>query len=392
MVMKITEKVLTKTRHQKSVEFSKDDLKKFFDEAIERLSKDLKISGFRPGKAPKNIARDNIKEESLREEAYSLAVRDAWLEIVKNLKITPIQDPEVNVLAFEEDKKGEIIFEYDIRPVVKVGKWEKIKTSDVKPTVIKDEEVEQVMKNLSKGHAKKVMTLDKAKKSNQLDIEFSGTIGGIRKDKLTSKHFPIILGESQLVPGFEQHLYGLKKGSETKFKITFPKDYFDKEMAKKEVEFSVKVEEVYIIEQPELDNKFAEKFGHKKLEQMRKAIREDLENRNVEEFDNRKKAKWLAEFEKLVTTEIPHSLSQKEVARSESRWREFLTKNNLEESDWLARQKTTLEQLRKDWEKAAVISVKIGLGLSQISSNQGRDLKDNDDFQDFLDELIKKTK
>ena len=79
------------------------------------------------------------------------------------------------------------------------------------------------------------------------------------------------------------------------------------------------------------------------------------------------------------------------MTRSESHWREFLKKNNLDESDWLARQKTTLEQLRKDWEKAATISVRIGLGLSQAAHDQGRDLKDNNDFQDFLDELIKKT-
>lgn len=389
--MKITEKILNKTRHQKTVEFSKDDLKRFFDQALKKLSKDLKISGFRPGKAPKNIARDNIKEESLREEAYSLSVRDAWLDIVKSLKATPIQDPEVNVLAFEEGNEGKIVFEYDVRPEVKVGKWEKIKIDGVKPTIIKDQEIEHVLKNLSKGHAKKVMTLEKAKKGNQLDIDFSGTIGGITKDKLTSKHFPVILGESQLVSGFEKHLFGLKKGDETKFKVTFPEDYFDVEMKGKEVEFTVNIEEVYVIEQPELDNKFAEKFGHKKLDQMRKAIREDLENRNVEEFDNRKKAKWLAEFEKLITTDVPQSLSQSEVARSESRWREFLKKNNLEESDWLARQKTTLEQLRRDWGKAASTSVKIGLGLSQLAHEQGRELKGNDDFQDYLDELIKKT-
>ena len=390
--MKITEKILNKTRHQKTVDFSTDDLKKFFDQALQKLSKDLKISGFRPGKAPRNMAKDNIKEESLREEAYSLSVRDAWLVIVKELKVTPIQDPEVNVLTFEEGKEGKIVFEYDVRPEVKIGKWEKIKTTDVKPTTIKDEEIEQVLKNLSKGHAKKVMTLEKAMKGNQLDIEFTGTIGGIRKDKLTSKHFPVILGESQLVPGFEKYLFGLKKGDETKFKITFPQDYFDKEMVGKEVEFSVKVEEVYTVDQPELDSKFAQKFGHKKLDEMRKAIREDLENRNVEEFDNRKKAKWLAEFEKLINTDIPKSLLDGEMTRSESHWREFLKKNNLEESDWLARQKTTLEQLRKDWEKAATISVRIGLGLSQAAHDQGRDLKDNNDFQDFLDELIAKTK
>lgn len=389
--MKATTKTLSKTRQQVLVEYSSNEVTELFEKAVERLAPGVKVAGFRPGKAPANIVRDNVKPEILREEAYSLAVGDAWNKVVKDLPVVPIQDPEVTILDFEEEKNGKIAFEFDVRPEVKVGKWEKIKTTDILPTVVAEKEVDDVLKSLSKGHAKRVITLDKAEKGNQLDIEFSGSMGGVKKDKLASKHFPIILGESTLVPGFEEHLYGLKKNDTKIFAVTFPKDYFDKELAGQEVEFEVRVEEVYTIEQPELDDTFAVKFGHKKLDQLKKAIREDLENRNVEEFEYRRKAKWLAEFEKLISTEVPKSLSEQEMNRSEQNWRQYLAKNNTKEGDWLARQNLTLEQLRKDWEKAAQASVKIGLGLSQLAKDQGRDLKSNDDFQSYLDELIEKT-
>ncbi|MEX2012667.1 MAG: trigger factor [Patescibacteria group bacterium] len=389
--MKTTTKSISKTREQITASFDKNEVDTLFDRAVVRLSASVKIAGFRPGKAPKNVIKDNLDPQALREEAYSLAVKDAWEEIVKELKVIPIQDPEVDILEFEEGKPGKIVFEFDIRPEIKVGKWENIKVKDVTSQKVDDKEVDDVLKSLSKGHAKRVITLEPAKTGNQLDIEFSGSVGGVTKDKLASKHFPVILGESKLVPGFEQHLAGLNRGDEKSFKVTFPKDYFDKEMASQDVQFKVKVEEVYTIEQPELDDKFAEKFGHKKLEQLKKAIREDLENRNQEDFDNKRKAKWLAGFEPLVSVEVPKSLLEAEMSRSEQGWRQYLNQHNIKDEDWLARQNLTLEKLRQDWAKAAESSVKIGLGLSQLAHEQGRDLKDNDDFQSYLDELIEKT-
>lgn len=389
--MKITEKKISKTRVQQTVEFTDEQVGEFFQRAVTRLSSSVKIPGFRPGKAPKNLVKENLDEENLREEAYSLAVSDAWKDIVKDLKVVPIHDPEVEIVEFAEGAAGKISFEFDIRPEVKVGKWESISTKSVKPTKIEDKEVEEVLQSLAKGHAKRVMTLEKAKKGNQIDVEFTGSIGGVRKDKLTSKHFPVILGESRLVPGFEEQLHGLKKGDVKKFSQTFPKDYFDKELAGAKVDFEIKVEEVYTIEEPKLDSKFAEKFGHKKLEEMKQAIRDDLESRNQDEFEQRRKAKWLADFEKLVETEVPQSLLLSEMSRSEQSWREYLSQHNIKEGDWLARHGLTMDKLRNDWEKAAKTSVTIGLGLSELANSQGRDLKTNEDFQNFLDELIEKT-
>jgi len=389
--MKITQKNLSKTRVEIAVDFTEEDVAKNYDRAVTRLSNTVKVRGFRPGKAPKNIIRENLDKDVLREEAYSLAVRDAWTDIVKDLKVVPIQDPEVEVLKFEENLVGKIVFTFDVRPKIDVGKWEKIKIKGLEAPKVELREVDEVLTSLSKGHAKKVITLEKAEKGNQIDIEFNGSVGGVRKDKLSSKHFPVILGESHLVPGFEEHLSGLKKGDTKKFTVEFPKDYFDKEMAGVEVEFDVTVEEVYTIEQPQLDDKFAEKFGHKKLEQLKKAINEDLENRNQEDFEQQRKAKWLAEFDRLIKADLPKSLIDQEVNRSEENWRKYLAQHNIKEDDWLTRQKLTLEKLRADWEKAANSSVRIGLGLSQLAHEQGRELKDSEDFQGFLDELIAKT-
>ncbi len=384
-------KALSKTRQQITVEYGQEEVTTLFEKALVRLAPGVKVAGFRPGKAPAHIVRDNVKPEILREEAYSLAVGQAWQDVVKDLKTAPIQDPEVTILEFEEGKAGKISFEFDVRPAVSVGKWEKISVKEVKPEPVEEKAIDDVLRSLSKGHAKRVITLEKAEKGNQVDIEFSGSVGGVKKDKLSSKHFPVILGESTLVPGFEDNLYGLKKSDEKTFTVTFPKDYFDKELGGQKVEFKVLVEDVYAIEQPELDDKFAEKFGHKKLAELKKAIREDLENRGQEEFEYRRKAKWLAEFEKLISTEVPKSLLEQEMNRSEENWREYLAGHNIKEEDWLARQNLTLEKLRADWEKAAQSSVKIGLGLSQLAKEQGKELKTNDDFQSYLDELITKT-
>ena len=401
--MKIDSKKLPQSRLQYTVQLTSEEVGHHFEHALTHLASAVKLPGFRPGKAPADLVREQIDAHSLREEASTLTVREAWQAITKELlrsnkateedgrNVVPIQDPEVELEEYDEGKAAKIVFEFDVRPEVKVGNWEKIRLDKTKEEAVADKEVEELINSLRQAHAKTVTKLTPAKLGDRVHVDFEGSLGGVRQDKLTSKNFPLIIGEARTIPGFDEQLIGLKKGDKKTFQLKFPKDHFDKTLAEKLVDFAAEVTEVFDVILPELNDEFAKGFGHTKAEQLKKAIREDIQNRKKDEQFVSQKARWLAEFEELVKCDTPESLLKAEVERSREAWRAFLQERHINEGEWLKSRQLTLEQLEKDWHKAAESSVKIGLGLAEVAKTQKRELKSNEEFQALLDELVKKA-
>ncbi len=389
--MQITHKSLPKSRTEYSVTLEEQETAEFFSEAVGRLSASVKVAGFRPGKAPANLVRGQLESGALREEAYSLAAQQAWSKIAEENKVLPIEDPKVEVEAFDEGKEGKIVFSFDVRPEVKLGDWKKIKIDQIKAEKISQAEVDDVLDSLSRANAKTVIKIEPAQIGDKLEISFTGSVGGVRKDRLVANKFAVTLGQGGVVPGFEENLIGAKRSEVKKFAVTFPNEHFDKELAGVDVDFEVTIDEVYKLILPERDDQFAIQFGHKTYAEFLKAVEEDLFKHKEDDHLVQKKAKWLAEFEKKVTTDIPQSLIEAEIGRSRQSWSSFLTERSLSAKDWLDRRQMTMEQLEADWQKAALSSVKIGLGLSEVAKGIGKELKSDVDYQELLDQLVNNT-
>lgn len=400
--MQITHKLLPQSRIEYTVVVDEPETAEFFTEAINRLSSSVKIAGFRPGKAPAELVRGQLEPGALREEAYSLAAQRAWSKIAEENTVLPIEDPKVEVEAFEEGKEGKIVFSFDVRPEVKLGDWKKIKISNEKTQAITKQEVDDVVESLARANATTVVKispggqgasakageLEPAEMGDKLEVSFTGSVGGVRKDRLEAKKFAVTLGQGGVVPGFEENLIGVKRGDVKKFSVKFPKEHFDKDLANKDVDFEVTIDEVYRLILPERDDKFASQFGHKKYDELLAAVEEDLQKHKEDDLLVQKKAKWLAEFEQKVATDVPQSLIDAEVGRSRQSWSSFLTERNLSAKDWLDRRGFTMEKLEEDWRKAASSSVKIGLGLSEVAKSLGKELKSDADYQALLDQLV----
>ncbi len=413
--MEIERQNLPKSRCQFVASLSPDEVATHFDYALKNLAASVKLPGFRPGKAPANLVKEQIDSAKLREEAYSLAVQASWREITKLLATSdwqssqnskqksqkpdarsqmlaiPIQDPEVELGEFEEGQPAKITFEFDVRPEVKVGDWQKIKLGKTKEEEVTDQDVDELIDSLRRAHAKMIAKLTPAKTGDKAHVNFEGSVGGVRQDKLSSKNFPLVIGQANTIPGFDEQVLGLKKGDKKKFQLKFPADHFDKGLAEKLVDFDIEVTEVFDVILPELNDEFAKGFGHNKAEQLKKAISLDISTRKKDDQFINQKARWLAEFEKLVKADLPESLIVAEVERSRLAWRAFLQERHLNEGEWLKSRVLTLEQLEKDWHKAATASVGIGLGLAEVAKNLGKELKSNEEFQELLDELVKKA-
>lgn len=389
--MLISYQRLPGSRLQYKAELSELEVSELFAEAIRRLGKEAKIPGFRPGKAPKYLLRDSLGLEKIREEAYSLGVAGAWREIVGKLTDRPVQDPEVEVEVFEENKPARLNFSFDIRPEVKLGDWREIKLATAEPVEVKDEEVEKVIDSLRQAHAQTIAKLEPSAKGDKMEVSFSGAVNKIKLNKLSANRFALVLGQAQTILGFGDQLFGLRKSEKKEFDLTFLKDHFDRELAGKSVHFEVVVNEVYQVNLPSVDREFVEKFGHDTPAKLRRAIQTDLKKQQQEELFTKQKAEWLGEFDKLLEVDLPESLIKVEIERSRQAWQEFLSSRHLNQKDWLSSRDLTLEQLEKDWRVGAQRSVRIGLGLAEVAKDLKKELKSSEDFQVLLDDLVKRA-
>lgn len=391
--MEINHQKLPKSRLSFTVKLTNQEVDGYFNQALEKLASLVKLPGFRPGNVPLELASDQIEPDKLREEAYSFAVRDAWIKILKDLKEKPIHDPEVEVGVFEKGKDSQLEFTFDYKPAVKLKDYKKITlTTPENPAPVEDKNVDEVINSLRKGSATTVITAKPAEVNSKIEITFEGKINNQTVQNLSAKNFPVVIGDKAVIPGFEEELIGLKKGDKKTFKLPFPKEHFDKELSEKEVTFDVIVEDVFDVFLPEMTDEFAKKFGKDTVKSLRESIKEELENRNKTENNTKRKAEWLAQFEKLVDVEIPESLIKAEVERSEVSWREFLAERTLNPEEWLKSRGTNLEKMREDWHKASISTITVGLGVAEIANSINHELKNNEDFQKVLELLVSEAK
>ena len=389
--MDIKQKNLPKSRFSFVISFDSKEVNEYYEHAAVHLAAGEKVPGFREGKAPAKLVRDKLSEDKLREEAYSLAVESAWRTIIKDLKQMPIQDPEVEVGDFSENSEAKITLSFDVRPEIKVKDYSSIKIKAEKEIKIEEKEVDEVIDSLRRGAASFVVKLEPAKTDDKVEVSFEGFVSGVKNDKLTANKFGLVLGQGSVIPGFSEQLIGLKKNDKKEFEIKFPKDHFDQELAGKPVKFYVTIDEVFTVNLPELNKEFAAKFGKSSAEELHSSIKEDLVTRKKNELLISQKAKWLSEFEKKIQVDLPVSLVNAEVDRSEQAWREFLGERQFNPEEWLKSRGTTLEKMREDWVKAAEATVTVGLGIAEIAKEQNKKLETNEDFQKFVDGMVEKA-
>ncbi len=389
--MEISKNDLPKSRQKVSVNLTETEVAEFFVEALKHLGSHAKISGFRPGKAPEHILKQQIDPDAVREEAYSLAVRSAWTKLLSNKAVAPIEDPQVQVENFEEGKAGELTFEFDIKPVVKVKAWQGIKVKTKQKIEVKQDDIDEVLESLRLAHASEVLKIDPASSGDKVQVSFEGKLAGKKLDKLSATNFPVVLGQKTSIPGFEEQILGMKKGETKDFSLTFPREHQDPDVAGKKVDFSLTIQEVFQLNLPEVTDEFAKKFEQPNKNALLETVKKDLTEHKEGELLTQQKAEWLSQFDKKIEVEVPESLIVGEIERSKKAWTDFLLERSLGQKDWLERRGTTIEKMEEDWCKAGQSSVRIGLGLATIATEQGKILSSNEEFQQFLEEVVKQA-
>lgn len=307
--MKYTIKDLPKNMKEIRVEFPATDLKPFMEAAATKLSQQVKIEGFRAGKATYEIIVGRFGEGPILEEALPRIVQKSLVDVITKESIETMGEPSINV---EKAAPGnDIIFTATVAILPKVKKLanlDKVKI-EAKSTEIKDSEVEKVLKDLTKMQKKEIDVDRESKAGDKITVNMEMFLDKVLVEGGAVKDHHIYLDEDYFIPGLKESVIGMKKDETREFQLKFPAEHFQKHLAGKDVDFKVTLTNVKKLQEPELNDEFAKTVGQDSIKDLKVLLRENLEKEAV---NKEKQRQEIASMEALIKNsefdEIPDML------------------------------------------------------------------------------------
>ena len=250
-----------------------------FKKAVAKIANNVNIPGFRKGKAPRNIIEMHYGKEAVKQEAFEIVANKAYSDALDQEKLIPVSDPKVEESTFEEGKDMELTIKVTLKPEPELGEYKGLHV-EKEAVEVTDEAVEDAVNELRKRNAKMVAAEDDAviEKGDFAIIDFAGTVDGEPFSGGEGKGYPLEVGSNSFIPGFYDQLVGLKKGDSTDVEVTFPEEYFVKELAGKEAVFKVNIQDVKRRELPELTDEYvAANSDFKTVDELRANYKERMQ-------------------------------------------------------------------------------------------------------------------
>lgn len=366
--MKTKLKNISDVKVELTISLGTEELKAAEQVALTKLAKEVKIEGFRKGKAPLELVAAQVDQTILGQETLENALSKAVAEAFLKEDIKAIDRPEVDVKKFIPGTELEFTATTEIMPKVKLGDYKNLKVK--KDTVeVSKKEVSETIDQILKNFAEKKKVDRESKDGDEVIIDFLGKKDGVAFDGGKAEKFPLELGSKSFIPGFEEGLIGKKAGDEISLDLEFPKDYHAKDLAGAKVVFEVKIHEVRENTLPEINKDFLSKLGEfKTKEEFEKQIEEDLKTQKQAESDEKLKDKLVKKLAEVSKVPVPEILLEDQKQSIELDMQQNLMYSGLSLEDYLERMgKTREEWLEKDVKEAAEMRVKSGLALAELS-------------------------
>ncbi len=296
-----------------TIEVPAEKVSSAMQQRLQRMSREVKISGFRPGKVPMRVVTQRFGKQ-IFQEVVADTMQSTYQEAIQQEKLRPAGSPQIEPLNLEADQDLKYIATFEVYPEINLADISEVEIA-VAEVEIAESDINSMLDKLRAPKMKWNEIARKAKKDDQVTIDFKGSIEGEFFEGGSQDDFPIVLGSGSLLPEFEEQLFDVIKDEEKSFEVTFPKDYMQKDLAEKVATFIIKVKKVEVGELPALDEDFVKEFGIE--DGNLDALKEQLKSNMSVELEQRKKAFVKGRvMQSLFDTnefEIPNALVKQEI-------------------------------------------------------------------------------
>ena len=372
-----------KNIHEIKVEITGKDWEKKLDETFKKIIKKVKIDGFRPGKAPRNIYEQKYGKQSIVVEAVDSCMNEAYVKALKEFKGEPIMQPTVGIE--KADETGVIyVFTFTTKPEIKINKYTNlgVKKDSVKVT---KKDVDNEIEKMRKEYADLTVKDGKAENGDTVIIDFEGFDGDKAFEGGKAENYALELGSNSFIPGFEEALIGVKKGDKKDVNVTFPKDYHAEELKGKPVVFKVLVHEVKTKVYPELDEDFFLDLGLedvKTKEDLEKMVKATMTEQREYEAENKYVDELFEALLKETSVEVPHELIHEELDRMVEQYAERLKMQGITLEQFYKFTNSSEEALKAQMHEEAEKRVKLRFAIDEIIELEKIDATDEEANRD----------
>jgi trigger factor len=365
-------------------EMIKDEL----DRSYKELAGQVSIKGFRKGKVPKSVIRQRYGKK-VEDEVLARMITDSYEAALIQNRIQAVSRPELDRGGFKEGQPYSYTARVEITPEIEIKQTSfPIKKAKAK---VKAEQVDEEIEKLrdSKAVLVPIDDHDTAKLGDTAIIDYSSTQAGEPVKGGDMTNHPVQLGSGKSLPGFEDHIKGMKIGSNKEFDLEFPKDWGPPTLAGKQVHFKVDLQALKKRELPDLDDEFAKDLGKadcNSLADLKALIKKELLDHEQAKADQQTKDELIDKLIEANPFPVPPTLIERQQENLTQEMEVYLSQQgiNLEQAG-LDRSK-----MKKDMQERAEREVKAALLLSTIGSKEKIEVSD-DELEDHLKVLAEKT-
>lgn len=364
-----------------------------FEDAMKKVyaktAKYFTIPGFRKGKAPMAIVERTYGSSIFYEDTFNELVPDIYDEAIKENKIEAVSRPQIDISQMEKGKDLKFTAIVQIKPEVKLGKYKGIELKKIEYTV-SDKDVEHELGHMAEHNARLVTVDDRpVEKGDITIIDFAGSIDGVAFEGGTATNQELEIGSNKFIPGFEDQIIGMKVNEEKDINVTFPEDYFSKDLAGKEATFKVTLHEIKKKELPKIDDDFAKDVSEfDTLADLKADIKSKMEKENEERAKYESEEAAIEAVCKDVEVDIPSGMIETEIDNMVKDIENKLSYQGLTLDQYLKLTNKTMENLRKEFDEQANKAVKSRLVLEAII--KAEDIKPDDkEVEEKVKEMAK---
>ena len=379
--MKSTVETLDDNRVKLSVEVDEETFDVAVDAAFKRIAKEVRMPGFRPGKAPRRLLEAQFGSAVGREEALREAMPEYYAQAVIEHDVDVVAPPEIEIIGGQEDGPVQFDAVVEIRPSVSAAGYDGLRVEIPNP-VASAEEIDEQIDNLRRNFAELSVVERAAADEDHVTIDIEATHGDEPVPGLTTTDYDYLLGSGAVVPEIDENLRGASAGDEVEFSADHP----DPE-EEEPLQFSIAVKEVKEAVLPDLDDEFAKANSEfETVEDLRADMADRMNTVRIQQANMAVQQNTAEALAALVTDEIPESMIENEINARIQDLVQRLQQQGMDVGAYLDAVGQTAETLAAEFREPAEQAVKVDLALRSVADLQGL-VPDDDRIDEVIAEM-----
>src|SRR5882672_3428227 len=342
------------------VELPADEVERTIDEELTKLSRTARLNGFRPGKAPMRVVRQQFGAR-VRKQVVDDLLRSSFQFAASQQKLVPVGDPRIEALSSAKGKGLKYAAVFEVLPQIELKSVEGLEIERLTAAVAPGD-IDVMIESLRKQRPKWVEAARPARDGDKVTVDFDGKIDGAAFAGGKGENVEILIGANRMLREFEQGVLGASAGETKAVTLTFRADYHYKEVAGKTAAYDIRILKVEEATPPDLDEAFFKSFGIEEggLDALRRDVAENMERELATVVRARVKTQLLNRLHDANPVEVPRALVENQIRQLQ-----------IDAARRMGVRDVSQIPAREQFEQAARRRVGLGLLINEIIRREG---------------------